>query len=203
MEDWLETISALTCFYGSAQPAREMACTCRAVDNGGEHQRQQTVLQQQFSICPKPNQLWNYSRTLDRSIKTYVTANFFDSDAEVAQVVARIMLDSGRNHCFLSYSATTGTKHEVTCKRTMRSYIFMHGDDALMKWTITGRFGYFSFSQPSIMPVSCLFSATKKSSLIADSFLKVDMLWPGECIWRGKTGIGVNESAMKHNLKKW
>lgn len=57
MEAWLETITDLTCLFGSAQPAREMACTCRVVGNGSEHQRQQTVLQQQLSICLEPNQL--------------------------------------------------------------------------------------------------------------------------------------------------
>lgn len=77
MEAWLETITDLTCLCGSAQPAREMACTCRVVDNGGEHQRQQTVLQQQLSICPKPNQLWNYSRTPYRSIKAMWKPTFW------------------------------------------------------------------------------------------------------------------------------
>lgn len=56
MAAWLETITDLTCLCSGAAPAREMASTCRVVDNGGEHQRQQTVLQQQLRFCPKPNQ---------------------------------------------------------------------------------------------------------------------------------------------------
>lgn len=85
MGAWLETITDLTCLCSSAQPVREMACTCRVVDNGGEHQRQQTVLQQQLSICPKHKQL-----NITTNKKLF------------------------KNPTDLFYSAT-GTKHKVKC----------------------------------------------------------------------------------------
>lgn len=56
MVAWLETITDLTCLCSGAAAAREMASTCRVVDNGGGHQRQQTVLQQQLCFRPEHNQ---------------------------------------------------------------------------------------------------------------------------------------------------